>query len=138
MTSDGAREAQIRQTWEPWRKDANPVEAIPFLLDRLDKGRAEIARLRAVIDDLSAPTVEELKAQYADERLRAPVGADVTEIAFKIVGDYINRVGAYDLEETEFQQYENDLGLEIARALQQYGGERAAEARSETRANGPS
>ena len=37
--------------------------------------------------------------------------------ATKIVGAYVDRVGAYDRDEMEFQQYESDLIDEIARAL---------------------
>lgn len=50
-------------------------------------------------------------------KLRALPIEDAMEVAAKIVGTYVNRIGAYDTSETEFQQYESELIDEIARAI---------------------
>lgn len=92
-----------------------------------DAARAELAEARAELETAEASIREVLTRLDAAEQtirgfskgdvLPAPHPEDAMEAATRIVTDYVNRVGAYDLDDTEFQQYESDLIDAIARVI---------------------
>ncbi len=85
------------------------------LIAQLDEARAEIARLRED-ENRSAVTIGELREEIA--RLRASPEADAMERARNALGPYHSEGGAVTLAES------------VARALTDYGDQRAREART--------